>query len=229
MTLSGFDASCFTKLEAYAWALHHAEVLCFVHSPPTERTGPIAARALAVRDLLLADARALSSHGLIEPNRIASRTRVRSHTELAFDVMRLQELLYESWPDVSHKTALTLDDLKEYERLAFELLESIGRRNRPREVSEATVRRQRAFTLLVTAYNQVRRAVLFFRTHEGDADRFAPSLFGGRKNGNHRAREVQPAPVAPSGVRVAIDAGPNADVEPAPGREDVGRAFDRLA
>jgi hypothetical protein len=173
-----------------------------------------------VRDLLLADARALSSHGLIEPNRVASRTRVRSHAELAFDVMRLLELLYESWPEVSDKTALTLDDLKEHELLAFELLMSIGRRNRPREVAEATVRRQRVFTLLVTAYNQVRRAVLFFRAHEGDADRFAPSLFGGRKNGNHRTPEPQPAPAAPSGVRVAIDTQDGDVVEPARGFHD---------
>ena len=37
--------------------------------------------------------------------------------------------------------------------------------------------RQRAFTLLVTAYDEVRRAVTFVRWAEGDADAFAPSLY----------------------------------------------------
>jgi len=43
--------------------------------------------------------------------------------------------------------------------------------------SDASDTRQRAFSLLVTAYDEVRRAVTFVRWAENDVDAFAPSLY----------------------------------------------------
>jgi len=64
--------------------------------------------------------------------------------------------------------------------------------------------RQRAFTLLIKRYEEVRRAVLFVRCCEGDADSIAPSLWAGRGRRNRKttqptasASEPEAAPASP--------------------------------
>jgi hypothetical protein len=92
---------------------------------------------------------------------------------------------------------------------------AIGSREQaPAAIDEASNNRQRAFTLLLTAYSQVRRAITYLRWNEGDADSIAPSLYAARrKKGNVTEddtipgmpvlAEPSPAPVA-SGPKPAI-------------------------
>jgi hypothetical protein len=46
-------------------------------------------------------------------------------------------------------------------------------------VAASAVTRQRAYTLMVNAYDDARRAVAYFRHSQGDADTIAPSLYAG--------------------------------------------------
>jgi hypothetical protein len=64
----------------------------------------------------------------------------------------------------------------------------------PAVVVETARIRQQAFTLLVKAYDETRRAVSFLRWREGDADTIAPSLYAGRGG-----RGKPAAPVADTG------------------------------
>jgi hypothetical protein len=55
--------------------------------------------------------------------------------------------------------------------------------------------RQRLFTLFVTAWDQVRRALGFLRWNEDDVDDIAPSLYAGRAR---RKTDVPPEPPEPT-------------------------------
>ena len=72
-------------------------------------------------------------------------------------------------------------------------------------VAAAAQARQRTYTLLAKAYNQVRRAVCFLRRDEGDADAVAPSLYAGR-GGRKKVQSELAADAAPSAAFPAASA-----------------------
>jgi hypothetical protein len=92
----------------------------------------------------------------------------------------LTATLRASWKKISTRTALQLTDLDKAESAAGRLLEAIREDGQgPSALNSLLELRQRYFTLLVRAYDQVRRAVTFL--HWGaEADRLAPSLYGRR-------------------------------------------------
>lgn len=68
--------------------------------------------------------------------------------------------------------------------------------------------RQRAFTLLASIYDEVRRAVAYLRWHENDVTDLAPSLSAGR-GGRGTSEDLASAPTEPLGTPiVARPAGP---------------------
>ncbi len=75
--------------------------------------------------------------------------------------------------------------------------------------SEATLAaggdRQRAYTLLVNAYDQARRAVTYLRREEKDVEKFTPSLWvgrGRRRNGSSEPAKGAEGPANTNGAPV---------------------------
>lgn len=66
-------------------------------------------------------------------------------------------------------------------------------------VSEAADVRQRAFTLFVRTYDELRRAMSYLRWHEDDVDSIIPSLWSGKAQRKRDAADPGPEPTpAPS-------------------------------
>ena len=192
--LPDFDAACFTKLEDYALALSHAHTLYSIASAPPDAIAELASQATDARELLLSDVRALAKHGLIEPSRVAEMERGLGHKGVAYDIAKLVEILRERWDAVSGKTAITGAKLTELEMLSDKLLSGVGLREQaPATKGAAAERRQKAFTLFMRAYQEVRSAVAYLRRKRGDVDQIVPSLYSGRTS--PRRKDVQP--VAP--------------------------------
>jgi hypothetical protein len=98
----------------------------------------------------------------------------------------------------------------------------IGFRDNGSDAQAATAdMRARAFTLFTRAYDDARRAVIFLRWHEGDADSIAPSLHPGKSAGKKKTVDepnatppaatlvvtpTQPAPTANAGATPATKA-----------------------
>jgi hypothetical protein len=198
--LPDFDPTSFTKIRDYALALSRAQTLHLNATAPPETLSERVQEAMAAREFLLNDARSLAQHGLVEPSRVADIARLLGHRGVAFDVARLVDVFSENWKAIQGKTVVTYERLKTYETLSQQLLDDVGERTvAPAAPSMTSERRQRAFTLFVNTYDQVRRAVTFLRWEQGDVDQIAPSLYAGRGNGNHRAPPPEPAP-APTPV-----------------------------
>ncbi|HEX5657994.1 MAG TPA: hypothetical protein VFX59_12400 [Polyangiales bacterium] len=97
------------------------------------------------------------------------------------DLSLLTDAVQRRWAELKGKTAIQLEELLQAEALATSILRAVGEKEQaPAVAAEATAKRARAFTLFVTAYDEVRRAVTYLRWEDGDADAIAPSLYQAR-------------------------------------------------
>jgi len=196
--LPEFDATVFEELETHVLATGHAHARLMRASAPRGEVAALNERGLKLRRMLYADAVALATHGLIAGDRLAELQNNTGYKNLAFDLMALAGLLRGNWEQISGKTPITTADLDEADLLADHLVSAVGARaQKNTSVDEASLQRQRNFTLLANVYDEVRRAITFLRWKEDDVDRVAPSLYAGRGNSNIRKKEL-PSPAEPS-------------------------------
>jgi hypothetical protein len=179
--LPGFDASQFGKVETYALATVYAHGQFMMASAPAVVLPELSEKALAARQVLLADAMALATRGLVDGGPLRELKGPIGYRNVSMDIVALVGLFRKHWPQISSKTALTSAEIDTAEKVADDLLYAVGRRDQaPVVVAAATETRQRAFTLLVKAYDQARRAIGFIRWDKGDIEDIAPSLYAGR-------------------------------------------------
>ena len=92
-------------------------------------------------------------------------------------------------------------ELDQAEDLSERLLHAVAtRENASNALADAIQKRLGTFTLLVNAYDQVRRAISFLRWLEEDIEEIAPSLYAGRRS-KSEPEQSQP-PVTPPGGTV---------------------------
>lgn len=161
-----------------ALSLLHAH---FAWAPPS--TGALEAdleEARVLRERLLAAADAHVSYGQMDAAAIAAVREGAGHLDRAGDLIALAAMFQERWPHISEKTPATEEQIARASGLGTQLLATLGANKRgaaSKEAKKAADRRNRAFRLLITDYEEIQRAVRYVRWHEGDADSFAPSLF----------------------------------------------------
>ena len=186
--LPKFDLSAFDKLEDYAWALSHAQTLYLMVGRPPDDLDELFAEAVKLRERLLANVRALVSQELLFQQRIDILRGRNGYNNTAQDLQLLAEAMRERWEQIRGATAVTEEDLERALRLAARLMRVVGvRKRRPRLLAEATERRLRAFTLLLTTYEDTRHAVRYLCRDPAKAAEVAPTLYPG-KSRRKRAR-----------------------------------------
>ena len=135
-----------------------------------------------LRELLLSDVTALGKRKILDAKRLDEIKGAVGYKNIAYDVTLLCSMLRAHWPAVVGKSAVQLEEIDHAEHLARQLVTAVGERDQALAVAtEASDMRQRCFTLFMKAYAQVRRAVVYLRYEEGDADSFVPSLYLGRR------------------------------------------------
>jgi len=135
------------------------------------------------------DAKILVQRGLIPAMRLSKLKGPNGSRNTACDLLTLAALLRDSWPNIANRTATRMTDLERAEILGDGLISAIALRDQSTaKAVESADQRQRAYTLFVSAYDELRRAVVFLRWYEGDADVIAPSLYAKRKA--RRAKQV---------------------------------------
>ena len=124
-------------------------------------------------------------------------------------------LFKEAWASVEEKTAVTREEFERAAVLGTQLHAALGARQVGAEgrtgSQELWKARQRAFSLFVRAYDECRRGVVFLRWHEGDADRYVPSIYRKRRRavvveeeGTEVTPELDEAPVTEAEVPVDV-------------------------
>jgi hypothetical protein len=192
------------RLELIARATLHAHARYRVVETGTQ-LAPLLKELTKMRDVLLAEARALVAREVIEPGLMGELTGVHGHRNLCVDVLQLVSLFQTNWDAVRGACGVTEADLARAESLADRLARMIGQREQGAQ-SPATDLRRRAFTLLVQTYEETRRLVSYLRWYEGDAERIAPSLWAGR--GRRRASSAAIDAIATDSSSLAPTEGP---------------------
>ena len=148
----------------------------------------------------------LVRRGLIDPFHLKAAKKRRGRLRFAYGLLGLVEVLREAWPRVADKTGLTESELTQAELLGEQLSHGVALQNSPiEEFKKLAELRDRAFTVFVRAYGQVRHALQYLRREKHDADRYAPSLYGRRRSRKAKASadavaqqaNAHPAAVAP--------------------------------
>jgi hypothetical protein len=190
--LPNHPADALDKLRDYALALYHAHILTLPRDKVETHLRTLLSEAMPLRERLLRSAELLADFGLVDAKRVAAIRRGAGHIDAANDLLALGILLRKAWPALAGKTPLTLDEVGRAEDLGVLLIEALGQRQLGTDGSadprEAEVRRAKAYTLFFRAYDECRRAVIYLRWREGDADQIAPSLLQAR--GRRRRGQV---------------------------------------
>ena len=138
------------------------------------------------------------SRGLIDATRTHKVGRYIGYSNVAFSLVEWAIMLDQCWEDIRDKTPLTRQEIRDAKILGQRLMMVVAHREDPGAVvAAAALRHRQALTLLVRAYEEARRAVLFLRHHQGDADAIAPSLYGGRVRRRNENAEPAEQPEAP--------------------------------
>ena len=212
-----FDIMSFDKLEQTALAVAHAHVEYLTASLPAEPVPPLVETLMNAREYLLADVTVLAKRNIVDAERLKQLQGTTGHKNITFDVLLLCNLFREHWNKINGRTAVKLTELARAEGVANRLTTALGAREAGNEaLPEAAAIRQKAFTLFVNRYDEVRRAVTFLRWHAGDIDTIAPSLYAGRtRKPSDDAGDTPAGPDAPTNATPAISpATPGAPAAP---------------
>jgi hypothetical protein len=157
--------------------------------------------ALKLRETLRSDATALANRGLIDRARLAPFKGEVGYRNVAFELVDWANLLRDCWSQIEGKTALTSDELAAAKKHGERLVRAAGLREQaPSVVAEVARLRQQAMTLLMSAYEEVRRAVTYIRWHEDDSDKVAPSLYANRRRRSFADDPTEPGPAPTQGT-----------------------------
>jgi len=211
-SLPSYDVKLFENFRDYTLALHLVQARYTHARAPKEQLPAMLVDATRRRDILLGDCGALIARGLLSKSCVSEYKGMSGYKNVAFDLTGLVELMTETWPQIVGKTMLTKEELDAHRAFALEFVQATAYRDMPPDAAASLGdMRQRVYTLFFRAYDQVRRAIIFLRWDEDDADTIIPSLFAGR-GGNAKKTDAtlgdaeQPPAATPEAASPAAEA-----------------------
>jgi hypothetical protein len=184
------DWSTIEQIKTLAEAAGHAQALYTVATQPPEELQAVYEDALARRATLKSDAMNLALHNLVNRDAVNAVKNDVGYRNVGYDLMSLVTIFRSAGDRLIGRTATLPADVDRAEAIANQLLAMNARREERSSVDPQIAEdRQRAFTLLLRAYDQARRALEFLRWERGDADRIAPSLYAMMGGGRPRKKD----------------------------------------
>lgn len=203
--LDGLDTTA--KAARQAWNDHERQ-------EEGVQLAPMHREIVAMHERLFVDAESLAIRGHLSRASVASHRDPRSYQGALDAVIGLASLLRENWSAIAAHTPITPDVLDAAEEIADRFGKALAAGPQGSGRTSALETRLRALSLLVREYEELRRMVLFIRHFEGDAQRFVPSLYSGRRSRKGKESEDEDlggdddAFVTPGGPAVPVHGGP---------------------
>lgn len=176
------DLQAIDRLETLVLALGHAHAMAQAEAPHEPVRVELVEASRRIEARLRMNLEVLAERGHLAKVSPPRRGRRRDHA-VAYEALALAACFRERWSSIHDKTPITEADLAEATRTADALLDAIGEAKRPKPKSMWSRERQRALTLLLRAYEELRRALAYVRWAEGDAERIAPSPYASESRG----------------------------------------------
>jgi hypothetical protein len=189
--LPKFNLARFDRLETIVLALFYAHGAHLVASRPTPPLPALTERGTKLRRILLADASTQAERELFSEEVLADIRKGTGYQDLGEDLIALVSLYRSRWAEVKPTSGVSLAELDEAESLAAPLLVAAEERGMiPENRAKAIEQRRRAFTLLIDAYDDVRRAALYLCRTVKEANEIAPSLYSGRGQPSQEGEDI---------------------------------------
>ena len=205
--LPGFDIAHIDRIGTYALAAWHAHLLA-LPEVASRQLAALLDEARPIREHLLLAAELLAHKGYFDKRSVEAIRAGQGNLDTANDVVALSALFTAAWPTIENRTTVTWEEVERAAQLGPQILIALGERTMPAGpeagAMNANDRRQRAYTLFARAYDECRRAAVYLRWHEGDADQLVPSLYSGR----NAPRRSPASPEAPEPAAAATPAPP---------------------
>lgn len=207
--LKDFKRESLAELDVLALAAWQAVIEERNENDPAHFLAEVLPEALKLKSDLLTAATALAARGRLPTTVVEGYAAGTGHEDLANDLAGLAQLFQSRWSDLANRTDISEAELERAKSLGATILARLALRrvvlsDPRRHPLSASELRRRAFSLLFTAYEEVRRAAAATYWYSpGGWERFAPSLWSGQGRGGAARRETDPArqanPVVPSG------------------------------
>ncbi|HEU4537682.1 MAG TPA: hypothetical protein VFS00_26360, partial [Polyangiaceae bacterium] len=188
------------NLRRYALGLLYVHVMTLPSAEIETRFQAVLVEGGERREHMLGVAEAYARLGLFDAERVAAIRSGAGHADTAHDLVSLAQLFHERREALAGKSPFSPADVERAQALGLELFDLLGRRKLGNDgatlAADVVEAKLRAFRLMERAYDTARWAVAYLRWKEGDAERLAPSLFGGR--GRRRPAPGNDAPDVPA-------------------------------
>jgi hypothetical protein len=195
--LAEFDV---TQLDTLAWhanATVQAQAYYMGVSRGPARVAELAEQVRTWRRLFLQDMTVMVTRRLLPAEKQEELKIQADYKHLPYLLKALIEVYRAAWTKLNGRSSVSKEELDQADNMAEQLIFTFATRaERYAAIKAANEQRQRNFTLLAQAYDQVRRGISYLRWKEDDVDTIAPSLYRGR-GGSRRKTKPQPA-TAPS-------------------------------
>jgi hypothetical protein len=169
---------------ARACSVAHAQHLMELRG---EEVAELIERLSQTRRVLLLEAQGLVSQKLLRGSVLAELVGGTGYHALCLDVLQLVSALRAEWATIAGRTPVTALELDQADALANAVATTLGENERGASSSISAEMRQRAYTLFVRTYEEVRRAMTFIRWKEDDVDDIVPSLYAGKSAKSKKA------------------------------------------
>ena len=210
--LRKFDPGCVSRLEDYAWALHHAQGAYLIALKPVYCSAEKLREARALRMFLLRQLQALAARDLVSEERWKGLHRGQGRTNLATDLNILSQVhVYYSKHGSERDGApiksglASAADVARALELSRLVLAAFGRRKLTPEIAAAEDVRDRAFTLMARAYDEAQRCLTYLWWHEEEG-RELPSLWKQQHRRKRIMGQAEPANAVEGQVAESIPA-----------------------
>jgi hypothetical protein len=152
---------------------------------------PLVEQGTALLELMVTDVKGLILRKLLPADALGEYDSSNGYQALANNLGLVSNLAMRHWAAIEGRSGMTKDDVTRASTLNTDIVRVIGQRtNDESEAPAFALLRAQAFTLLVRAYEELRRAIGYLRYHHGDADDITPSLYAGRGGRPRQAEKV---------------------------------------
>jgi len=192
-TLADLDIVRVERIPVLLEAVLFAREQWVAVTPDPARVRVLVAQADPLRKLLLRQwTPVLVKWGVFTQEQLDAWEAGSGHLDMGMDLVAVGEAWLARWADVAGRVPMLKPQVEQATELGRSLLAALGAKVENRALAAARDQYQRAFSLLVDAWDELRRGVVYLRWHDGDADELAPSLFALRPAA--RAKKVETAP-----------------------------------
>ncbi len=196
--LPHFDLASFDALLDYANALAHLQSENLRTPKRSSELRTAYESALQFREIFRDAGRLLAKLGLVEGKLFESTGSDLGYRVVGYELKALCAELAALPPEVAARTPITAEQIARGKTVALMLLDGVAEKERLSVDDDSVAKqRRRAFTRMTRAYEEVRRAVIYLRWYEGDADAFAPSYFAARGGSGTGRKSEEDAPLVP--------------------------------